>query len=561
MDKSASMALEIIPLGGLGEIGMNLMVYGYGGKLLVVDCGLAFPNPDTPGVDLIIPDTRFLADNRDRIVGFVMTHGHEDHIGALPYIWPDLEGPVYGTAMTLGLLKGKFREHNLLNRVQWVQVNYRQSFQLGPFSIRFIQVTHSIVDSAALAITTPLGTIVHTGDFKIDHTPVGGRPTDLHSLAHMGEEGVLALLSDSTNINRPGVTISELEISPVFDKIFPTARGLLLVATFSSNIERIQQIIHAAVRVGRKVVLNGRSMLANVAVARGLGYLTIPPDTLVDLRDIGRYPRQSMLVISTGSQGESNSSLVRIAAGDHREIVVQEGDMVVLSSKFIPGNERTIWTLINQLVRSGVEVVHEKNVPEIHVSGHAPRGDLKLMLALIRPRFFIPIHGEMRHLRSHRELAVQMGVLPSHAVVMENGDRGILEKDSLRIDETKVPCGRVFVDGKGVGDVGDIVLRDRLHLSEDGLVVVVLVLDKVSGQSVQRPELLTRGVVYEDGNQELLAEAKDAVEKALALGPKALDFADEEGAGPREVAQRALRRFFKKRLGRRPVVIPLVMEM
>lgn len=553
-------ALEIIPLGGLGEIGMNLMVYGYEGKFLVVDCGLAFPNPDTPGVDLIIPDTRFLAENRDQIVGFVMTHGHEDHIGALPYIWPDLEGPVYGTAMTLGLLKGKFREHNLLNRVTCIQVNYRQAFQLGPFSIRYIQVTHSIVDSAALAITTPLGTILHTGDFKIDHTPVGGRSTDLHSLAHLGEEGVLALLSDSTNINRPGVTTSEQEITAVFEKIFPTARGLLLVATFSSNIERIQQIIRAAVVVGRKVVLNGRSMLANVAVARGLGYLIIPPDTLVDLRDMGRYSRDALLVVSTGSQGEPNSSLVRIAAGEHREIVVQEGDMVVLSSKFIPGNERTIWTLINQFVRNGVEVIHEKNMPEIHVSGHAPQEDLKLMLALIKPKFFIPIHGEMRHLRSHCRLAVRMGVLPARALVMENGDRAVLEADSLQIVGT-VPHGRVFVDGKGVGDVGDIVLRDRLHLSEDGLVVVVLVVDKGSGQIVQRPELLTRGVVYEDGNQELLAEAKDAVEKALALGAKALDFADEEGAGPREIAQRALRRFFKKRLGRRPAVIPLVMEM
>ncbi|MEO5363620.1 MAG: ribonuclease J [Magnetococcus sp. DMHC-8] len=554
------MALEIIPLGGLGEIGMNLMVYGCEGKLLVVDCGLAFPNPDTPGVDIIIPDTRFLAENRDRIVGFVMTHGHEDHIGALPYIWPDLEGPVYGTAMTLGLLQGKFREHNLHNRVQWVQVNYRQAFQLGPFSIRFLQVTHSIVDAAALAITTPLGTIVHTGDFKIDHTPISGRPTDLHSLAHLGEQGVLALLSDSTNINRPGVTTSEQEISAVFAKIFPAARGLLLVATFSSNIDRIQQIIHAAVLVGRRVVLNGRSMLANVTVARGLGYLTIPPDTLVDLREMGRYPRESLLVISTGSQGEPNSSLVRIAAGDHREIVVQEGDMVVLSSKFIPGNERTIWTLINQFVRRGVEVVHEKNMPEIHVSGHAPREDLKLMLALTRPRFFVPIHGELRHLRSHCRLAVQMGVLPDHSVMLENGDRAVLTRESLTVVE-QVVHGRVFVDGKGVGDVGDIVLRDRLHLSEDGLVVVVLVVDKGTGQPVQRPELLTRGVVHEDDSQALLSEAKDAVEKALALGPKALDFADEEGVGPREMAQRALRRFFKRRLGRRPAVIPLVMEM
>ena len=560
MSESNRMALDIIPLGGLGEIGMNLMVYGYEGKFLVVDCGISFPGPEMPGVDVVIPDTRFLAENRDRIVGFVITHGHEDHIGALPYIWPDLEGPIYGTPMTLGLLKGKFREHNLLNKVGFVQVEYRRPFQLGPFSICYFQVTHSIVDSAALAITTSLGTIVHTGDFKIDHTPVNGRPTDLYSLANLGEKGVLALLSDSTNINRPGATTSEQGISVVFEKIFAKAQGLLLVATFASNIQRIQQIIWAAVVVGRKVVLAGRSMLTNVAVANSLGYLDIPPNTLVDVRDLGQYPRNMLLVLSTGSQGEPNSSLARIAAGDHREITVQEGDVVVFSSKFIPGNERTIWTLVNKFFRCGADVIHENNVPEVHVSGHAPQEDLKLMLALTRPKFFIPIHGEIRHLHRHRRLALQMGVEPDNALVLENGDWALLERDALQ-KVGEVPYGRVFVDGKGVGDVGDIVLRDRMHLSEDGLVVVVLVVDKVTGKVLQRPELLTRGVVYEDESQELLAEAKEAVERSLQLGPKAMDFSDDEGAGTREVAQRALRRFFKKRLGRRPAVIPLVMEM
>lgn len=560
MSNSDTMALDIIPLGGLGEIGMNLMVYGFQGKFLVVDCGLAFPTPEMPGVDIVIPDTQFLAENRDNIVGFVMTHGHEDHIGALPYIWPDLEGPIYGTSMTLGLLKGKFREHNLLTRVELVEVNYRQSFQLGPFSICYIQVTHSIVDSAALAITTALGTILHTGDFKIDHTPVNGRPTDLHTLASLGEKGVLALLSDSTNINRPGVTTSEQGIGPVFEKTFTKAKGLLLVATFASNIQRIQQVIRAAVVVGRKVIVTGRSMLSNIAVARSLGYLDIPADTLVDVRDLSNYPRDKLLVLSTGSQGEPNSSLARIAAGDHRDIAVQEGDVVVFSSKFIPGNERTIWSLINLFFRHGADVVHENNVPEIHVSGHAPQEDLKLMLALIRPKFFIPIHGEIRHLHRHRWLALTMGVQPENALVLENGDHAQLDQDSLQKIDT-VASGRVFVDGKGVGDVGDIVLRDRRHLSEDGLVVVVLVVDQVTDQCVQRPELLTRGVVYEDESQDLLEEAKEAVEKALQLGPIAMNFSEEDAAGTREVAQRALRRFFKKRLGRRPVVIPLVMEM
>lgn len=560
LNASSTTPLEIIPLGGLGEIGMNLMVYGYGGKFLVVDCGLAFPTPDTPGVDIIIPDTEFLEENRDNILGFVITHGHEDHIGALPHIWPLLEGPIYGRPMTLGILSGKFKEHGFLNRVTMVQVNYRDPFQVGPFSICYYQVTHSIVDSAALSITTPLGTIVHTGDFKIDHTPVDGRPTDLYSLAHLGEKGVLALLSDSTNVSRPGATTSEQEIADVFKKVFPRAKGLLLVATFSSNIQRIQQVINAAVFVGRKVVLNGRSMISNIAVARSLGYLDVPADTLVDVRAMNNHPRESLLVLSTGSQGEPNSSLVRIAAGDHRDISVCEGDMVVFSSKFIPGNERTIWTLINQLFRKGAEVIHENNMPEIHVSGHAPQEDLKLMLALIRPTFFIPIHGEVHHLHRHSALALKMGVKPGNTLVMDNGDHALLDQNSLSV-VGRVPSGRVFVDGKGVGDVGDIVLRDRRHLSQDGMIVVVLVVDKISGHILQRPELLTRGVVYEDENQELLDEAKEAVEKALKIGAKAMDFGSDESAGPRELAQRALRRFFKHRLGRRPSVIPLVMEM
>ncbi|MBF0357607.1 MAG: ribonuclease J [Magnetococcales bacterium] len=557
---STQAPFEIIPLGGLGEIGMNLMVYGYEGKFLIVDCGLTFPNADTPGIDIIIPDTSFLAENRDNIVGFVLTHGHEDHIGAMPHIWPDLEGPIYGAAMTLELLKGKFKEHDLLGKATMVVMNNREKFQLGPFNICPIQVTHSIVDASALAITTPLGTIIHTGDFKIDHTPVDNRPTDLYTLAQYGESGVLALLSDSTNITRPGATTSEQEIAPVFAEYFPKAEGLLVVATFSSNIQRVQQIITAAAAVGRKVILNGRSMVNNVRVARELGYLDIPHETIIDIKQFKNHPRNKLALISTGSQGEPNSSLVRIAAGEHKEVVVQPGDMVVFSSKFIPGNERTIWTLINMLFRAGAEVVHEKNVPEIHVSGHAPQEDLKLMLALTKPKFFVPIHGEPRHLHRHRNLAIKMGVAKERAFVVENGNRVALDGETIQIID-QVHSGRVFVDGKGVGDLGDIVMRDRLHLSEDGMVVVVLVVEKTSGQVLQSPELLTRGVVYEDENQELLEEAKEAVERALELGAKAMDFREDEAAGAREISQRALRRFFKKRLGRRPVVIPLVMEM
>ncbi|MBF0270586.1 MAG: ribonuclease J [Magnetococcales bacterium] len=560
MNRQPPAPLEIMPLGGLGEIGMNLMVYGYENKLLVVDCGLTFPSPDTPGVDFIIPDARFLVENRERVVGMVLTHGHEDHIGAMPYIWPILQVPIYGTAMTLGLLEGKFREHGLLGQADMIETKHRQPLQVGPFNITFVHVTHSIVDSSALAIRTPLGTIVHTGDFKIDHTPVNDLPTDLYTFAHLGEKGVLALLSDSTNINRPGATISEQTVSDVFTKLFPRAKGLLVVATFSSNIQRIQQVMHAAAAVKRKVLLNGRSMIANVNVARGLGYIDIPDDILIDIRKLDNYPRDQVVVISTGSQGEPNSSLVRIASGEHQEIQIRPGDTVILSSRFIPGNERTIWSLINLLFKRGAEVIHEKILPEVHVSGHAPREDLKLMLALTRPKFFIPIHGERRHLQNHRDLALGLGIPETHSLVLENGDRALLSRDSLRLDGT-IPCGRVFVDGKGVGDVGDIVLRDRLHLSEDGMAVVLLVISKASGEVLQRPELLTRGVVYEDENLDLLEEAKDAVEAALALGSKGMDFADDEVAGAAEIAQRALRRFFKKRLGRRPAVFPLVMEM
>ncbi|MBF0189666.1 MAG: ribonuclease J [Magnetococcales bacterium] len=560
MNRQPPAPLEIMPLGGLGEIGMNLMVYGYENKLLVVDCGLTFPSPDTPGVDFIIPDARFLVENRERVVGIVLTHGHEDHIGAMPYIWPILQVPIYGTAMTLGLLEGKFREHGLLGQADMIETKHRQPLQVGPFNITFVHVTHSIVDSSALAIRTPLGTIVHTGDFKIDHTPVNDLPTDLYTFAHLGEKGVLALLSDSTNINRPGATISEQTVSDVFTKLFPRAKGLLVVATFSSNIQRIQQVMHAAAAVKRKVLLNGRSMLANVNVARGLGHIDIPDDILIDIRKLDHYPREQVVVISTGSQGEPNSSLVRIASGEHQEIQIRPGDTVILSSRFIPGNERTIWSLINLLFKRGAEVIHEKILPEVHVSGHAPREDLKLMLALTRPKFFIPIHGERRHLQNHRDLALGLGIPETNSLVLENGDRALLTRDSLSLDGT-IPCGRVFVDGKGVGDVGDIVLRDRLHLSEDGMVVVVLVIAKAGGEILQRPELLTRGVVYEDENLDLLEEAKDAVEAALALGSKGMDFSDDEVVGAAEIAQRALRRFFKKRLGRRPAVFPLVMEM
>ncbi|OSM02414.1 ribonuclease J [Magnetofaba australis] len=557
-DVDNAQSLHIIPLGGLGEIGMNLMAYEFDGKILVVDCGLTFPTPDTPGVDVIIPDIDYLRQRRDDVIGIVLTHGHEDHIGALPYIWPEIPVTIYATAFTLGLLGRKFREHRI--EPPTIQVQHRQPFQCGPFNIAFIPVTHSIVDASALAIRLPIGVVVHTGDFKFDYTPVDGRPTDLYSFAKLGEEGVLCLLSDSTNVTRPGASRPERIVGPRLRELIERAEGLVVAVTFASNIQRIQQIIDAAKACGRKVILNGRSMEANVQVARELGFIQVSDADLVPVKKFDQHQRSNLVVVSTGSQGEPNSSLVRIAQGEHRDIRVLAGDMVIFSSKFIPGNERAIWTLINQLFQDGAEVIHEKDYKDIHVSGHASEEDLKLMLALTRPRFFMPMHGEPHHLHRHRQLALQMGIPAENTTVALNGDRVILDQTGFGLGEP-VPHGRVFVDGKGVGDVGDIVLRDRRHLSEYGLVTVILVVEKDSGKLLDRPELLTRGVVHEDESQELLEDARIAVEQALELGPRGMDFSDDEQATANDLAVRALRRFFKKRLGRRPVVLPLVMEM
>ncbi|MBF0177481.1 MAG: ribonuclease J [Magnetococcales bacterium] len=554
------MPIHIVPLGGLGEIGLNLMVYEYGEHLLLVDCGLTFPASDTPGVDFIIPDIRYLLENRERVLALVLTHGHEDHLGAIPYVLPDLPLPIYGTAMTLAILGNKLREHGLLDQTQLIRVQQRDRVQIGPFSVHFLPVTHSIVDSSALAITTPLGTLIHTGDFNFDHTPGDGAPTDLYRLAEYGHKGVLALLSDSTNVVRGGSAISEQSARAALAATIPKAKGLLVVSLFASNIRRVQNVLELAALYGRRVILNGRSLVTNVQLARELGFINPPPDLLLDIKSFASLPRDQLLILSTGSQGEPNSSLARIASGEHKEISIMPGDTVILSSRFIPGNERTIWSLINLLSHRGAEVIHEKSLPAIHVSGHAPRDDLKLMLALVRPRFFIPIHGELRHLHLHRDLAIEMGVKPENTLVATNGDRIELGGESMRPLE-QVVHGRVFVDGKGIGDVRDIVLRDRLHLSQDGLVVVVLVVEKDTARILEGPKLLTHGVVHEEESLELLESARQAVQDALALGPKGMDFSEEEEVGIKDLAVRALRRFFKKRLGRRPVVLPLIMEM
>ena len=551
--------VRLIPLGGLGEVGMNCMAYQLGadGAILVVDCGITFPDAHTPGIDQIIPDITFLKENREKVVGIVFTHGHEDHIGATPYLWPELRVPVYGTAMTLGILRNKLIEHGLASQVPQFTIQGRDRVQIGPFLVEPMAVTHSISDGVSLAIHTPAGVIIHTGDFKFDNTPVDGRRSDYARLAAYGEEGVLALLSDSTNVERTGASPSEGDITASFLDIFAKAKGMLVVATFSSNIHRVQQVIDAAVATGRKVCLNGRSMIANTEVARELGYLKVPMDTLIDEKEIEYLPRNKVVVLSTGSQGEPRASLRRIALGEHKRVVVGEGDTVVLSSRAIPGNEKAISNLINHLLRRGCEVIHDR-VSEVHVSGHGSQEDLKMMLALTRPKLFVPVHGEIRHLVRHRKLAQRMGVLPGNTAIVENGQVLRIYPDRLERDGT-VPVGRAFIDGKGVGDVGEEVLRERRILSEDGMLVVLVVIDAQKREIVLGPELFPKGLTdAEDGEGKVLEACKRKVLETFQ-GLSSEHLADLELV--REEIRVAGRRFFRKEFDRRPIVLPLVFEV
>ena len=548
--------LKIIPLGGVGEIGMNMTVLQYGDDIIVVDCGLMFPESYMLGIDIVIPDISYLRENREKIRGIVFTHGHEDHIGALPYILRDITPPLFGTALTLGFIREKLKEFDLERSVAFGVVKPRDVVTLGEFQVEFIRVTHSIVDGCGLAIRTPEGVVIHTGDFKLDQTPVDGELTDLATFARYGEEGVLALLADSTNIETSGFTLSEKYVGEAFDEIFPKCPGRIVVAAFSSNIHRVQQVVNSAVRFKRKVLLNGRSMIANVQIARELGYLKIPDGVMIDLREMNRLAPQEICMITTGSQGEPMSALSRIAMGDHKQIKLGPGDTVILSSKFIPGNERTISALINNLYKIGVEVYYEK-VSEVHVSGHASRQELKIMHNLVRPRFFIPVHGEYRHLVRHRSLALRLGMPPENCIVIENGDVVCFSDGEMSVVD-KIETGRVFVDGKGVGDVGNIVLKDRKHRSEDGMVVVIIVINQASGEIIYGPDILSRGFVFEDESQEYLSEAKKLVLDTLsALNTTVMS---DWGEVKLEV-RRVLRRFFNKTIERRPVILPMIIEM
>jgi len=549
-------ALQIIPLGGLNEIGMNMMVYQHGEDIIIVDSGLMFPSPDMLGIDYVIPDISWLRERQGQIRAICLTHGHEDHIGALPFVLQELNVPVYGTALTLGLVGAKLEEYKLDDCVELVVVKPRDTVQLGSFRVEFLRVAHSIVDGCALAITTPEGVIIHTGDFKIDQTPVDGQLTDLASLSRYGEAGVLALLSDSTNVEREGYTLSEKYVGEAFAEIFPACSGRIIVAAFSSSIHRVQQVADVAIRCGRKILLNGRSMVKNVQIARDLGYLTIPDEAFMALKELPHLPPEKVCIVSTGSQGEPMSALTRIAMDDHKQIKLEKGDTVILSSRVIPGNERTISELINHLYRRGAVVFHER-VSEVHVSGHASQEELKLMLNTVKPRFFIPIHGEYRHLYNHIQLAKKVGIPPERCILAVNGDVVSFYADTAAIVE-KVESGRVFVDGKGVGDVGAIVLRDRKHLSEDGMVVIIIGINQTSGAIIYGPDILSRGFVFEDESREYLEEARNVVITALDELNTEMRCDNEE---VNTAVRQALRRFFKKTIERRPVILPMILEM
>ena len=543
--------LKIIPLGGLGEVGKNMMVLEYGRNIIIVDAGIMFPENDMLGVDLVIPDFGYLHDKKDLVRGIIVTHGHEDHTGALPYVLQEIKAPIYATKLTRGLIEVKLKEHKMLEDVELNTIQAGDSITIGPFRIEFFHVCHSIPDGVGLAIDTPVGLIVHSGDFKFDHTPVDGKPTDMAKLAELGGRGVLALLSDSTNAERPGFTPSERVVEEAFDDVFREAKGRIIVATFASLISRIQQVVNCAVRHGRQVAIAGRSMVENAAMAQKLGYLEIPPGVLIKLKDVDKLPPHKVVIIATGTQGEPSSALARMATGKHPQIKVVPGDTVIISAHAIPGNEEMINRTINRLFQRGADVVYEKIAP-VHVSGHASQEDQKLLISLIKPKYFVPIHGELRHLTLHARIAQELGIPASNTLVVENGYILEFDRESGRIGE-RIPGGYVFVDGALVGDVGPMVMRDREILARDGFVIAVIRLSKKTGEPIGRPEIITRGFVFVPDAQELIGDAQDRILKVLA-----------KGAGGRVAIGNRVRdelaKFLYSETKRRPMIIPVVIE-
>jgi len=553
--------LTIIPLGGVGEIGLNMTVLECGDDILVIDAGLMFPDAEMLGVDIVIPDFSYLTDNKNRIRGVVLSHAHEDHIGALPFLLREIRVPVYGTRLTLGFVREKLKEHGLDSEIQLISVRPRDVVDLGCFRVEFIRVTHSIVDGCGFGITTPVGRVVHTGDFKIDPTPVDGEVMDLRTFAEYGDKGTLVLLSDSTNASQGGYTFSEKEVRRGLEEIFGRARGRIVVATFASNIHRVQQIIDVAVMYNRKVILNGKSMIANAQIALDLGSLKIPPDTWHRIDALKTLPDDQIVMITTGSQGEPMSALSRMAANEHKHFQIKKGDTIVLSSKMIPGNERGITRIINHLFKHGAEVFYEK-VSEIHVSGHASKEELKLMLSLIKPRYFIHVHREYRHLVYHAQLARKVNIPEENIFILENGEvMEFTENTALRAGVVNI--GRVYIDGKTAGSTADtgvdtVVLRDRMKLAHDGVVIVILGIEKTSGKVVSGPDIVSRGFVFEDASQELLAEVKDVVMDTLLL---MIPEAKGEWSLVSARVRSALKKFIYKRMERRPMILPIIMEI
>ena len=549
-------ALRVIPLGGLGEIGLNMMVLEYEDDLLVIDAGLMFPEDHMLGIDMVIPDISYLRRNKDKVRAIILTHGHEDHIGALPFVLKDIEAPVYGTPFTLALVHEKLQEHDGVNRVEFRTVKPREQIELGPFQVEFIRSCHSIVDGVGLGITTPVGILVHTGDFKIDQSLVSGELTDLRKFAEYGERGVLALLSDSTNADKSGWALSEREIGQKLEEIIGASEGRVIVAVFASNIQRIQQVMDIATTCDRKISFVGRNMVINTKIARDLNYLKWATGALVDVRQIEQYPPNKVLLLTTGSQGEPFSALRLMAMNDHRDIQIRKGDSVILSSRFIPGNEKAITHMVNHLCRRGAEVFYEELTP-VHASGHGYREELRLMQNIIRPEYFVPIHGEYRHLVQHVALVRETGMPEERLVLAEDGDVINFQNGSGKIVD-KVEVGKVFVDGKGVGDVEDVVLRDRRKLSEDGMVIAVMVINEQNGEIVSGPDIISRGFLSEEKSEPILEDAKTVILQVLEEVPteSRTDRLDVENA-----VQRALKRFFRKATDRRPVIIPVIIEM
>ena len=546
--------VKIIPLGGLEQIGMNITAYEYEDSIIVVDCGLAFPTEDMLGVDLVIPDVTYLKDNIDKVKGFVITHAHEDHIGSLPYILPQINVPIYATKLTMGIIENKLKEHNLVKSTKRKVIKHGQSINLGCFRIEFIRTNHSIADSAAFAIYTPVGTIVHTGDFKVDYTPVFGDSFDLQRLGEIGKKGVLALLADSTNVERPGFTMSERTVGKTFDNLFAeNTAHRIIVATFASNVDRVQQIINSAIKYDRKVVIEGRSMVNIITTANELGYINIPDNLMIDIDMIKNYPPEKVVLITTGSQGEAMAALSRMAGGIHKKVSIMPGDTVILSSSPIPGNEKHVSKIINELSRMGAKVIFQ----DTHVSGHACQEELKLIYALTKPKYAIPVHGEYRHLVRHAELAQTMGVEKDNVFILSSGDVLELDENQAKVVD-KVTAQGILVDGLGVGDVGNIVLRDRQHLSENGLLVVVVTLAKYSNEILAGPDIVSRGFVYVRESENLLVEAKIVVEDAL---DKCLNRNSSDWSKMKNVIKDSLGDFVWKRTKRSPMILPIIVEV